>query len=172
MTLQKKLNQVKERFGFILVLMFLCIAVPNSVQKIAITGISMEPALLDGDVAIANKLSYHIIKPKRYDMVVFRYLYERDQYYVKRIIGLPGETVQIKEGSVFINGKRLLENYGSEPIEKARRAAEPIILGEDEYFVLGDNRNHSSDSRDSDVANVSRNQITGKVWFRIWPLIR
>ena len=90
---------------------------------------------------------------------------------MKRIIGLPGETVQIDlEGNIYINGEILEEDYGLEPILFPGLAAEPITLGEDEYFVLGDNRNNSSDSRDASVGNIHRDDIVGKAWVRIWPL--
>ena len=87
------------------------------------------------------------------------------------ILGLPGETVQIDEnGKIYINGEVLEENYGAETIRSAGRASKPITLGEDEYFVMGDNRNNSKDSRSEDVGNVSRSQIIGRAWVRIWPL--
>ena len=94
-------------------------------------------------------------------------------YYIKRIIGLPGETVQIMDdGSIYINGEKLEENYGMEVIkpETIGRAAEPIELGDDEYFVMGDNRNNSSDSRTDMVGNIKRENIIGKAWLRIWPV--
>ena len=90
---------------------------------------------------------------------------------IKRIIGLPGETVQIDEnGNIYINGELLEENYGAETIQNPGRAANPITLGDDEYFVMGDNRNNSKDSRSEEVGNVKRSQIIGRAWLRIWPL--
>ena len=95
----------------------------------------------------------------------------RKEYYIKRIIGLPGETVQIDEnGNIYINGELLEENYGAETIQNPGRAAKPITLGDDEYFVMGDNRNNSKDSRSEEVGNVKRSQIIGRAWLRIWPL--
>ena len=91
-------------------------------------------------------------------------------YYIKRIIGLPGETVQIVDGYIYINGKQLDEHYGNEIIEEAGMAAEPVTLGEDEYFVMGDNRNNSQDSRVSDVGAIHRDELMGRAWIRIWPL--
>lgn len=128
-----------------------------------VDGDSMEPVLHDGERVWIDRLSYRFAEPERYDIVVFRYRYRDGRYYMKRIVGLPGETVQILGGSVYVDGKLLGEAYGLEPIEKAKRAEMPVVLGADEYFVLGDNRNHSTDSRDSDVANVAKEQITGKV---------
>ena len=106
----------------------------------------------------------------RYDIIVFPYQYEENTFYIKRIIGLPGETVQIADGEIFINGEVLMESYGREVIQDPGTAAEPIRLGEDEYFVLGDNRNASSDSREPSVGVIHRNDIVGRAWIRIWPL--
>jgi signal peptidase I, bacterial type len=108
---------------------------------------------------------------KRFDIIVF-YPYGRDsdEYYVKRIIGLPGETVQIIDGKIYINGEVLEENYGKEPIENPGRAAQPIKLADDEYFVMGDNRNISKDSRYPNVGNVKMKNIGGRAFFRVSPL--
>ena len=83
---------------------------------------------------------------------------------------MPGEMVQIKNGKVYINGYELQENYGIAVMNDAGLASEPILLGEDEYFVLGDNRNNSQDSRFSSVGNVSRSDLIGRAWVRLWPL--
>ncbi len=140
------------------------------VQRADVYGRSMEPVLHHGDVLLVDKLSYRFSAPERYDIVVFGYRLREGRYYTKRIIGLPGETVQIKDGWVYIDGEKLEDDVGTEPAAEARRAAEPITLGEDEYFVLGDNRNFSSDSRDPDVGNIRRDEIIGKIWLRLWPL--
>ena len=142
-------------------------------QRTKVDGHSMEPTLSDGDNLIVDKLSYRFHDPERFDIIVFPFQYQANTYYIKRIIGLPGETVQIMEdGSIYINGEKLEESYGREVIqpETIGRAAEPIVLGEDEYFVMGDNRNNSSDSRTDIVGNIKREDIIGKAWLRIWPL--
>ena len=139
-------------------------------QRTKVSGNSMYDTLEDGDNLILEKLSYRFHVPERFDIVVFRYTHKENTFYIKRVIGLPGETVQIIDSKIYINGEVLEENYGYEPIRDAKRASEPITLGEDEYFVLGDNRNDSSDSRDPAVGNVTRSQIIGKAWLRIWPL--
>jgi signal peptidase I len=91
-------------------------------------------------------------------------------YYIKRIIGLPGETVYIDyDGNIFINGVKLDEHYGLARISNPGIAAEPLTLGEDEYFVMGDNRNDSMDSRYEDVGNIKRDELVGKAWLRIYP---
>ena len=90
--------------------------------------------------------------------------------FIKRVIGLPGETVQIADGVITIDGEVLEEHYGMEPMEAAGLASEPFVLGEEEYFVLGDNRNNSGDSRSASVGAVKQDQIAGKAFFRFWPL--
>ena len=133
----------------------------------------MENTLHNGDNLIVDKLSYRFHDPERFDIIVFPFQYQANTYYIKRIIGLPGETVQIMDdGSIYINGEKLEESYGREVIqpETIGRAAEPIVLGEEEYFVMGDNRNNSSDSRTDIVGNIKREDIIGKAWLRIWPL--
>ena len=135
-----------------------------------VSGQSMEPTLSNGDNLIVDKISYRFRDPQRYDIIVFPYKYEEDTYYIKRIIGLPGETVQVIGGYVYINGE-LLESdiYGAEPMESGQLADQPITLGADEYFVLGDNRNHSSDSRDPSVGVLKRSDLLGRAWVRIYP---
>ncbi|NSK13527.1 signal peptidase I [Dorea phocaeensis] len=139
-------------------------------QRTRVSGHSMETTLSDGDNLIVDKLSYRFKDPKRYDIVVFPYKYEENTYYIKRIIGLPGETVQVIDGYEYIDGQQLTSDiYGAEIMDSPGIAAEPITLGEDEYFVLGDNRNHSSDSRDPGVGILHREDLIGKAWVRIYP---
>ena len=165
---------VKELFGWIV---FIVVVVAASYlivtfvgQRTEVSGSSMETTLSSGDQLIVDKISYRFRDPKRYDIVVFPYRYEENTYYIKRIIGLPGETVQIVDGMVYINGSPLNEHYGNEVIEDPGSAAEPITLGDDEYFVLGDNRNNSQDSRASNVGLIHRDELLGRAWVRIWPL--
>ena len=139
------------------------------VQRTVVSGGSMNPTLQDMDNVLVDKLSYRFGQIERFDIVVFEVPYEKGTYYIKRVIGLPGETVQIIDGQVYINGEFLDEHYGKEEILYPQRAEEPVTLGEDEYFVMGDNRNNSSDSRDPIVGNVKRSQIIGKAWIRIFP---
>ena len=140
-------------------------------QRTSVSGSSMEPTLSNNDQLILDKISYRFSEPKRFDIIVFPFQYKENTYYVKRVIGLPGETVQIDlEGNIYINGEILVEDYGKEKINFPGLAVEPITLGNDEYFVMGDNRNNSSDSRDPSVGNIRRSNIIGKAWVRIWPL--
>lgn len=139
-------------------------------QRTQVNGSSMEPTLSDHDNLIVDKISYRFKDPERFDIIVFPFQYEENVYYIKRIIGMPGETVFIDlDGTIYIDGEALQENYGREVMLSPGRAGEPITLGEDEYFVLGDNRNNSSDSRDPSVGNIHRDRIVGKAWVRIWP---
>ena len=135
-----------------------------------VDGGSMNPLLSDGDNLIVQKVSYYFHEPERFDIIVFELKNEPGTHYIKRIVGLPGERVRVADGMVFINGEPLTDDvYGNAPMEKAYRAREEILLGEDEYFVLGDNRNRSQDSRTVYVGNVEKKQILGKAWLRFWP---
>lgn len=172
--MEKPKGIVKELLGWIVYIAIIIgltwLIITFVGQRTRVSGHSMEATLHDGDNLIVDKLSYHFREPKRFEIIVFPYRHKENTYYIKRIIGLPGETVQVKEGYVYINGEKLDENYGLEVMEDAGIAAEPIELGEDEYFVLGDNRNHSSDSRDPSVGILHRDELIGRAWVRIWPL--
>lgn len=139
-------------------------------DRTEVSGESMYPTLRDGDHLIVDKISYRFSDPSRFDIVVFPFKYQEGTYYIKRIIGLPGETVQIQDGDVYINGKKLKEAYGSEAIRNPGLASAAVTLGQNEYFVLGDNRNNSADSREPSVGNVAREDIVGRAIFRIWPV--
>lgn len=171
-TLSKGMSEVISLILYIavaLVITFLLIKYVG--QRTVVDGQSMEPTLYNNDNLIVDKISYRFKDPERFDIIVFPYQYKDDTYYIKRIIGLPGETVQIDtEGTIYIDGEILEESYGKEIIKDPVLAAQPITLGDDEYFVLGDNRNHSGDSRFADVGNVKRSQIIGRAFFRMWPI--
>lgn len=156
--------------AFVLLLTFLVVRYVG--QRTAVDGQSMENTLYNKDQLIVDKISYRFKDPERFDIIVFPFLYQENTYYIKRIIGLPGETVQIQDGDIYINGKILEEDYGKETMISSGRAINEIQLGDDEYFVLGDNRNHSEDSRFADVGNIKRSDIIGKAFVRIWPLNR
>lgn len=178
MARRKKKNRVgsvmRELLGwlfYILIIIGLTYLIITYVgQRTRVSGSSMETTLSDGDNLIVDKLSYRFQDPKRFDIVVFPYKYEENTYYIKRIIGLPGDIVQVKDGYTYINGE-LLESdiYGAEVMIEAGTASEPITLGEEEYFVLGDNRNHSLDSRDPSVGILKREDLIGRAWVRIYP---
>jgi signal peptidase I len=129
----------------------------------------MNDTLQDGDNLLVDKISYRFKDPERFDIIVFPYQYEEETFYIKRIIGLPGETIWIVDGDILVNGEILEEDFGNEEMYSAGIAAEPIVLGEEEYFVLGDNRNNSRDSRDPSVGTIQKEDIVGKAFIRIYP---
>ena len=144
-------------------------------HQTTVEGESMEPTLSDGDTIIIQKLTYYFKDPSRYDVVVFPVTNngtdEKNTYYIKRVIGLPGETVQIIDGSIYINGSPLQDDkYALSDILEPGIAQEPLTLGKDQYFVMGDNRNMSTDSRNSYVGLVNKNDIVGEAWICTWPL--
>ncbi|MBO5209494.1 MAG: signal peptidase I [Lachnospiraceae bacterium] len=137
-------------------------------MRTSVIGDSMEPALYNGQEILINRFIYMLSSPKRGDVIVF--LPNGNQnthYYVKRVIGLPGETVQIKEGRVYIDGVLLDEEDLYDTMADAGIAENEITLDTDEYFVLGDNRNSSEDSRSGNIGAVSRDNIIGKAWFHM-----
>lgn len=171
---EEKPGVVRETISFILyigiVFLLTYLVIHYVGQRTQVSGTSMEYTLSDGDNLIVDKITYRFRKPERFDIVVFPFKHKEDTYYIKRIIGLPGETVQIdSEGVIYINGEELQESYGREIIQNPGEAAEPVELGTDEYFVLGDNRNASSDSRDPSVGKVLGKDFVGRAWLRIYP---
>ena len=131
-------------------------------------GQSMAETLYNGDNVLVNRFVYAVSNPKPNDIIVFKPNgNEKSHLYIKRIIGVPGDTVQIVKGVVYVNGEVFNEAVSVSSIEEAGTANEPITLKDDEYFVLGDNRNNSEDSRFANIGNVRKEHIIGKVWFRI-----
>ncbi|MBO5209492.1 MAG: signal peptidase I [Lachnospiraceae bacterium] len=170
--MKKVLREILNTSLYLLVVLCLTYLVIHFVgQRTEVRGSSMEPRLSNEDNLIVDKITYRFKAPERFDIIVFPFQYEENTFYIKRIIGLPGETVYIDyDGNIYINDELLVEGYGKEVIEDPGLAYEPITLGEDEYFVLGDNRNNSSDSRDPSVGNIKREDIIGRAWIRILPL--
>lgn len=173
----RALRLIKELLSvsiYVLLVLVITWAVRSYVfTKNVVVGSSMLNTLEDGDNLIVDRLTYHFAKPQRFDIIVFPYMHSRDTYYIKRIIGLPGETVKIDgSGTIYINDIALNESYGREVIKDPGRAAAGITLGSDEYFVLGDNRNDSVDSRTAEVGNIKKSTIIGKAVLRIWPFDR
>ena len=130
-------------------------------------GQSMANTIYNGDTVLVNRLVYAVSDPKPNDIIVFKPNgNEKSHLYMKRVIGVPGDTVQIINGLVYVNGEIFIDEVSVPSIEEAGIANEPIILKEDEYFVLGDNRNNSEDSRFANIGNVQKEHIIGKVWFK------
>lgn len=140
-------------------------------QTAALQEGSMDPSFSAGDKFLVNRAVYRITSPKRGDVIAFRTSDdEKASTHIKRVIGVPGDTIQIKDGNILINGETYVEERDVPRIVNAGLAEEPITLASDEYFVLGDNRNSSVDSRFADVGNVKKDHIIGKLWFVISPM--
>lgn len=136
-------------------------------EKMTVSGEYMSPTLKEGDQILINKMSYKFHSIKRNDVVVVRQSGSEHSYYtVERVIGLPGETVQIQDGIVYINGEKLEEIYDFPVMENGGLALEEMTLEEDEYFMLCDNRNECEDSRNANIGNVLEKNIVGKAWVR------
>ena len=149
---------------------FACVLVYFFGASLSNVGQSMEPAIYSGDQVLVNRMIYRIKAPDYGDLVVFKPNgNENAHYHIKRVVGLPGDTVTIESGRVFIDGELLNEEILTDSMQDAGVAESPVKLGEDEYFVLGDNRNNSEDSRSADIGNVRREDIMGMAWFNITP---
>lgn len=173
----KKTEQEKKHFRYgtilYLILIFACaVLVPKYVmQRTVVDGSSMTNTLHNDENLLVNKFEYRFTDPERYDIIIFHPKgSEEGTLYVKRVYGLPGETIQIIDGNIYVNQKKIEDSFAKKGTKDPGIAENPITLGKDEYFVLGDNRQGSSDSRDPDVGLVNRKNITGHVVLRIWPL--
>ena len=171
MTVKERIiKELKEWVPYICIALVLSFLITRYVgQRTRVDGVSMENTLHNEDQLITDKISYRFTDPKRFEVVVFPYAQDKKIHYIKRIIGLPGETIQIKDGYIHINGERLEEDYGNEHIMHSGSATTPLEIGEDEYFVMGDNRNNSKDSRDELVGLIKRKDLLGKAWVRVYP---
>ena len=133
----------------------------------------MAPTCVTGDRVLVNRAVYRIGKVRRGDLVAYRSNKSLDSaIHLKRVIGLPGDKVQIRDGLVVINDETYIEDSSYPSIINPGLAAEPVTLGQNEYFVLGDNRNDSQDSRFADVGNLTKAEMIGRVWFRFRTDVR
>ena len=132
-----------------------------------VVGQAMEQTLENDDDIVVNKFAYIISKPKQGDVIVFLPNgNKKSHYYVRRVVAVPGDTVQIKDGALYVNDELYKESTDVASMEDAGIASDAVKLEKDEYFVLGDNRNNSEDSRYANIGNVKRDYIIGKAWFR------
>jgi signal peptidase I len=135
------------------------------IQSSIVNNVSMQPTLVAGQRLIVGKAAYWFSEPGRGDIVIVRPPVEPNKEYVKRLIGLPGDTIEVKGGTVYVNNVPLVEPYVKTP---ARAVFQPYIVPQNNYFLMGDNRNNSNDSRSG--WTVTKQEIVGKAWLRIWPL--
>ena len=173
---KKKISQELLReifswiFGIALSVFLAAVVVIFLGKSTRVVGMSMEPTLENGQQIFIDRFLYVLSSPKAGDVVAFLPNgNENSHYYIKRIIALPGESVEIVENSVYINGEKLQEDYETSKIDDVGIVNEKIKLGSDEYFVLGDDRQNSEDSRNANVGNVKYSYIYGKAWFVISP---
>lgn len=155
-------------FQIILTVFFAWFIINIVLEKTSVLGDSMETTLSNGDSIIVNKFAYLFFEPARGDVIAFKQSgSEHDYYDVKRIVGLPGETIQIIDGAVYINGAEITEKINCEKMRIPGLAKDPFTLEEEEYFVLGDNRNNSEDSRFANIGTIVKEEIVGKAWIRL-----
>ncbi len=171
---KKKLNtkvikDIAETLVGSIVVIFLAFVIVFSIgMRTSVIGDSMEPSLYNAQEILMNRIIYKISTPKRGDVIVFLPNgNQNSHYYVKRVVGLPGETVQIRNGSVYIDGALLEEDESLDKMIDAGIAQNGIVLASDEFFVLGDNRNSSEDSRSGNIGAVKRDTIIGKAWYHM-----
>lgn len=163
------LREIAEWFFLVFTAILIATVLVFSIgMRTSVIGVSMEPGLYNGQEILINHFLYKIVSPKRGDVIVF--LPNGNQnthYYVKRVVGLPGETVQIKDERLYINGVLAEEDEGYDKMADAGITENEITLGSDEYFVLGDNWNNSEDSRSGNIGPIKRDNIVGKAWFHM-----
>lgn len=157
-------NALRELIETLLLTLVIFLLIRFAVQNFRIEGYSMEPNFHDGQFLLVNKLEYKIRPPQRGDVIVLQYPPAPVRDFIKRVIGLPGERIEVVNGRVFINGAPLIENY---PLNPGSYSYGPVTVGPDEYFVLGDNRNNSSDSHSWGMLPLKN--IVGKAWVSYWP---
>lgn len=169
---QPKTSQIREFINLMLyvgsIIIIALLLNKFVIQKVEVDGPSMNTTLKTGQHLIVEKVTYYFNDPKREDIVVFTPPgYDDDTLYIKRVIGLPGDKVQVKDGYLYVNGKKYDDKHWTEEILDPGVAEEEVTVGENEYFVVGDNRNNSTDSRE--FGTVNKSSIMGKAVLRIWP---
>ena len=161
---------LKWVFQILVVLFFGAVTAILFFQTVTMQEGSKEPTISTGERFFMNRMSYKIGDPQREDLIVFKTnASDEAALHIRRVIGLPGETVQIKDGQILIDGEVYVEGKSFPSMNHGGNAQDPISLGTGEYFVLGDNRNNSEDSRHGDIGIVKKAYIEGKIWFQISP---
>jgi signal peptidase I len=154
----------RETLETIALTLVIFVVIRAGVQNFRIEGFSMEPNFHDGQYLLVSKVDYMLHAPERGDVIIFQAPTNLERDFIKRVIGLPGETVEIREGHVYVNGEPLPQNYQTNP---GTYTYGPVKVGENELFVLGDNRNNSSDSHSWGM--LPQKDIIGKAWISYWP---
>ncbi|MBR3042272.1 MAG: signal peptidase I [Eubacterium sp.] len=178
--LQKKDAAVKEETHFIkrilntLLIVFAAVVLGFGVtqfvmQSVYMTGPSMQETLKDGDEMLLNKFAYKLGRIKRFDIVAIKKIGSNDYYDIKRVVGIPGDTISVVAGRLVINGKQISSNYSFSVINSPGVLSESMKLGEDEYFCIGDNTSNSEDSRFINYGNVQKSEIKGKISYIVFP---
>lgn len=166
------LSLLREFFEVIVLAVILYFGISFAVQAVHVEGLSMFATLDDNDYLIANKIDYRLHSPQRGDIIILRPPTDNSKDFIKRVIALPGERLLIRDGIVYINGHKLDEPYLPEAWTTFNNwptnGSDGQVMGPNEYFVMGDNRNRSQDSRI--FGPITRDRIDGRAWFRIWPL--
>ncbi len=166
----KALKSVLDGGVFVLVVLIITLVISKYViYRVQVQNVSMQKTLHAGDILLANRLTYSIRDPERFDVIIFRIKGEKEDF-IKRVIGLPGEYIQIKEGVIYINDTPIEDYPAVDAPEYAGDAQDRIYLGEGEYFVLGDNRKESIDSRYAQIGLIRSDQIVAHAVLRYWPL--
>lgn len=174
---KEKLENKKVRnallwiFEIAVTLVFAAVVAIGMFQSVTMQESSMEPTLSVGDKFFMNRVVYKVGSPQRGDIIVFKTnASDEAALHIRRVIGLPGETIQISDGRILINGETYKEGKDFPSISNAGMASSPVTLQSGEYFVLGDNRNNSEDSRYGDIGKVKKRYIVGKLWFTCSPM--
>lgn len=164
------IKQIIEWFLTILVTAIVCIAMQSYIFRIAsVNGVSMEPTLVPAEKVIVSNIRYLFEEPKHNDVIAFIYRGNKNQYLVKRIAGVEGDEIDFIEGEIYRNGEILEDCYGEENIAQIPAIDMPVIVPKDSYFVLGDNRYYSSDSRTKEVGFVHKDDVVGRIVSVFWP---
>lgn len=152
-------------FGIVMAVFIAFFLVYSFGIRTSVIGVSMENTLYNGQTVLVNQIAYLLFPPKAGDVIVFLPNGNiNTHYYIKRVVATPGDTVEFKDGRLYVNGV-MEDNEEYDKVADPGIAEEPILVGVDEFFVLGDNRNNSEDSRSGNIGMVKRNQIEGKAWF-------